>query len=119
MTEDSNQRKFSYIGFDQYQPQNILLASVIKNEDTFVVVDTPKDTANGKSEKSSGAQLVPTQVKQKYESSAVIYEAPALYNTAKTSKSGSSKATTSVTLEKPHEPPQVSLLQVCFISQLI
>ncbi|KAE9549726.1 hypothetical protein FO519_007060 [Halicephalobus sp. NKZ332] len=83
--------------------------SVIKNEDTYVVVNTPEDSKqkNGK----SGAQFVPAQVKQKYESSAVISEAPALYNTAKTTKSGSSKATTSVTLEKPPEPPQVPLLQ--------
>jgi hypothetical protein len=91
--------------------------SVIKNEDNFVVIDTPepkyvKNTQlNNKNGNVFGTQFIPSQVKSKYESNATISEAPTLYNVGKGSNKGSNKqSSSSSALEKPPEPPQMSAL---------
>uniref|UniRef100_A0A7E4VJH8 RNA-binding protein 42 n=1 Tax=Panagrellus redivivus TaxID=6233 RepID=A0A7E4VJH8_PANRE len=84
--------------------------AVIKNEANFVVVDSPASrkyvetpqSSGHKSEKVFGTQFVPAQVRAKYEGSATISEAPALYNHA---KNGNSGAGGSAALDKPPEPP--------------
>ena len=97
---------------------------MIQNEDNFVVVETPtpkyveSNQVNNKSEKVFGTQFIPNQVRSKYEGNATISEAPALYNTGKsTSKSSSSKSSNSM-LQKPPEPPQ-QLSALPYVSRIL
>ena len=69
-----------------------------------MVIDTPSSV-----KKSRG--FVPNQVRSKYENSAAISEAPALYNNSKSSSSKPSNGhqasnSSTAALEKPPEPPQ-------------
>uniref|UniRef100_A0AC34QQR4 RNA-binding protein 42 n=1 Tax=Panagrolaimus sp. JU765 TaxID=591449 RepID=A0AC34QQR4_9BILA len=78
-------------------------SSAIKNGDSSSI-----NVVSKVEQTKPSASFIPTQLKQKYESSAIISEAPTLYNTVKTAKSGSRSA---ATIEKPPEPPQTPLLQ--------